>query len=343
MAAHESQLLVCAFDDRYRLPQYFDPFIRHATRFSQLHLITPARRLVSGTPIASLASSFPLISHNPDHDIFYQASLSALELLFTNLSTNPKHFELPCFARWFAFNSVATELDDDAYIFMLDTDVLLLLPPQDFVRAIMDVAAESSFDAVACWSTVGPIPIVTPALMVIRKSVLRDFCKFLLTFYLARINQPLLMADFFDQIGRGFRGGISDMTAWSSFFAQSESTCINFSTIQGIAIVDHMNRFLASCRESIEPVIEYNNGRFGLIKDGFSTPLGAIHFQGGAKRLIPLFDSVLSSDRHRTLSYQEIIDYLAALPVSRPNPITLIKQRVITRWSIFKKSGYLVI
>jgi hypothetical protein len=149
----------------------------------------------------------PQIKFVPIKD--YYTSAQKFEEVYAHLSTNPEHFELPCFTRWFVIDEYCKRHFINKY-FYLDNDVLLYCNLQNWLWHFESFAYTVSNNI--AWSSV---------LMKDTRWLTR-FCEFCMNVYTlqgdyGRLYYSRLLSHFSDLQSAGRLGGVCDMTLISHF------------------------------------------------------------------------------------------------------------------------------
>lgn len=333
-------MFTCSFDNRYKLPNYFKSHMAFALAHTNLHLITPARPFRSGPQLHNHSLSGKLKVLNPDCDPWLQATIKAFDSVFINLSTNHASFERSCFIRWFAINSFSAHLSEEDYICTLDTDLLLMSTPESHLSHFEDHHGISNLDFMGFISESAGIGIVVPALLIVKKRVLNEFCEYLLTYYFSDLNRNRLLSCFFRQVGKREYGGISDMTAWHSFLNSSNYRIANIAEVNHSLFIDNFNNYISDCQR-VSPSFLFNCRSFSssITLSGVTTPITAIHFQGNAKVLM---NEWLHSDGPKVITSEYIELVQSKLSQARPALGSRLFAKMLGRAKIFLKTGDLI-
>lgn len=292
-------MFTASFDDRLKLPSYIFDFVSNTLIYSDLHFITPALNFSRSFDTCFGTSVGELFIIPPSSLPSYSSCESLFNSVFFNYSTNSAKFELSCFHRWFALNSATIHLSADDYICLLDTDFFLGLPPLVILQHISAKSHFSEYDFISQWDE--PMVSICPEITILRKSVLFNFCAFLLTEFYSSALRNQLVADYFSRIGNGLSGGICDMRALA-YFVKSEGKSLRLYNIrdcsESLFIISNFCSFLDHylllpwsikfTRLSVDPGYIFVNSKSEI-------PLIGIHFQGGSKKYIKLFIDTISS------------------------------------------------
>jgi hypothetical protein len=302
-------MFVAAFDDRPTTPDYIFPFIHNTTAFCDLNFLTPVKDLAASAKLDLGQSKYKLITIDPATLPQYNHAKQLFDDIYVNYSTNPDFFERPCFHRWFALNAATTSLKYNDYICLLDTDFLIGMSPSDVLSQCLMNADNKEFQLFTDWEFVSTghsdIPIeaipytdidknypkrIAPHLAIMTKSFLYDFCKFILTEYYAPGAKAQLIDYYFEAIGNGRIGGISDMTAIANFSMLNHyDRSFNIKNLEGHEIIGNFYSFLYSkIGETDRWKIFFQPDGQRLQIAGESKKLIGVHFQGSAKTFMPL-------------------------------------------------------
>jgi hypothetical protein len=306
-------MFVAAFDDRPVTPEYIYSFIRNTTAFCDLNYFTPAQDIATNVKLDSSRSKYKLTTIDPDSLPQYRHVKQLFDDLYVNYSTNPDFFERPCFHRWFALNAATTSLDNNDYICLLDTDFLIGMHPSEVLSQCLLSAENKELQLIADWqfpSTMDrEIPIdlmphiyseiiypkaIPPHIIIMTKTFLYDFCKFILTTYYSLGMKDQLVGYYFDAIGNGRIGGISDMTAIATYSMQNHySYTFNIKNLDSFEIIGNFYSFFYSeTGQSDNWKILFQSDGQELQIAGKSKKLIGVHFQGSAKTFMSLaYDS----------------------------------------------------
>ena len=278
-------MFVTAYDDRVIMPDYFTPFIWNTTRFCDLHLIAPIKKLKRST---KPNSKFMVQLIDPSALPKYRHTKRLFDDLFINYSTNNDSFERACFHRWFAINAATTTLNSNDFICLLDTDFLIGMNPSDVLSLCQSKAENFDIQFIAEWAGDEPVAI-GPEITIMTKSYLYGFCRYLLTTYYSPPMRSQLLVEYFDRIGNGLSGGICDMRALAAYSKLHHGKIFNLQNIEYPQIIGNLNSFLKNeigktdnwniCFQSDIQTLNIANESKKLI---------GTHFQGSSKSLMCL-------------------------------------------------------
>lgn len=306
-------MFVAAFDDRPVTPEYIYSFIRNTTAFCDLNYFTPAQDIATNDKFDLSKSKYKLITMDPGGLPKYHHAKQLFDDLYVNYSTNPDFLGRAWFHRWFALNAATITLSSNDYICLLDTDFLIGMSPSDVLSHCLLSADNKDLQFVADWNYVStkghdiPIEIlpyidfeynypkeIAPHITIMTKSFLYDFCKFILTAYYSPGMKDHLVGHFFDQIGSGRDGGISDMSALATYSMLNHyDHTFNIKNLDTLAIIGNFYYFYYSeIGEAKDWKILFQSDGQELQIAGKSKKLIGVHFQGSAKTFMSLaYDS----------------------------------------------------
>ena len=281
-------MLVFAYDDRIIMPDYVIPFIWNTTQFCDLHLITPAKKMWGMTKPTATALKHRVHVVHPSDLPGYPHVRQLFDNLFVNYSTTPAVFERTCFHRWFALNALTTNLGDDEYICLLDTDFLIGMHPSEVLSRCLSKTENRNIQFIAEWAGDKPTA-VGPEISIMTKSYLYGFCKYLLTTYYSPYMRNLLLGEYFDRIGNGLPGGVCDMSALAAYKRLHGDDSFNLRKLDEPKIIENFNSFLSADVGTTDSwKISFQSGKQTLQVANESRKLIGIHFQGDAKALMHL-------------------------------------------------------
>lgn len=279
-------MFVAAFDDRKKLPNYVYDFLCHTALYTPLAFLTPARK--------------GWLNQVPQTCMFLQPQklprfLNIVDLfdeIFVNFSSNPYGFERACFLRWFALNAATTNLSDEDYVCLLDTDFILGVDPSALLDRIHEEAnlASKSLDFVSQWNP--DLDHVSPELTIFKKKVLFEFCLFLMTEFFDKSRLSSLVECYFGRIGKGTSGGVCDMTALASFLKEKKMAVFNLreESEEELKVISNFNSFSAEMASRASSWQLLWEGNSQILRFGSKThALYGVHFQGSAKSRIKSF------------------------------------------------------
>jgi hypothetical protein len=224
---------------------------------------------------------------------------------------------------------------------MLDSDVLLLGSPGVVLDHIFNHAGESDCRLITSFRDTGRASIVVPAIVILKKKTLNDFCKYLLSEYFDSSNRRSLVSCYFAQVGNGLQGGVSDMTAWSDYSRSRNIACFDLAEMEPPIVVDNFNDYILELNPNRDHSFVFSGYKCCIDHGNFMSPLFAIHFQGGAKQYMPLFSSAHSSHNEVSIRIDDIISYATHLPSSVEPLFFRIISKAMRRLLIFFKTGYI--
>lgn len=295
-------MFTACFDDRRLLPAYFQVFLQSALIHTKLQLITRAKAIQSydGRKI-SLQSFDGLTIKSPFELPYYNQAIKLFEKNFVNYSTNKRWLEQAWFNRWFALNAATCELNDDDYICLLDSDLLLGCQPEDILNECT-LQGGQCLDIVAEWER--SLVAVGPEITIIRKQSLFEFCRFLVTNYFAPTRVSMLQGEYFDRIGRGLPGGIGDMRALACWMREGTVKSFNLNELRSSGFIRNLNEFIRDNKQETGLAVEIAQGKLSLLNPTGNKPLIGIHFQGHAKVFMQLF--LGSLDQKKTFKLNDL-------------------------------------
>jgi hypothetical protein len=191
----------------------------------------------------------------------------------------------------------------------LDTDFLIGTSPSDVLSHCLLSADNKDLQFVADWNYVStkghdiPVEImpyinfeynypkeIAPHITIMTKSFLYDYCKFISTAYYSPGMKDHLVGHFFDQIGSGRDGGISDLSALAAYSMMNHyDHTFNIKNLETLDIIGNFYSFFYSeIGEAEDWKILFQTDGQKLQIAGASKKLIGVHFQGSAKNFIPL-------------------------------------------------------
>jgi hypothetical protein len=265
-------MFVAAFDDRPVTPEYIYSFIRNTTAFCDLNYFSPAQDIATNDKFDLSKSKYKLITTDPGGLPKYHHAKQLFDDLYVNYSTNPDFLGRAWFHRWFALNAATITLSSNDYICLLDTDFLIGMSPSDVLSHCLLSADNKDLQFVADWNYVSTkghdipneiLPYIdfkynypkeiAPHITIMTKSFLYDFCKFILTAYYSPSMKDHLVGHFFDQIGSGRDGGISDMSALATYSMLNHyDHTFNIKNLDTLAIIGNFYYFFTLKLEKLK-------------------------------------------------------------------------------------------
>jgi hypothetical protein len=306
-------MFVAAFDDRSITPDYIYSFIRNTTTYCDLNYLTPAKDITTNAKLDLSQTKYKLITIDPATLPQYDHAKQLFDDLFVNYSTNPDFVGRAWFHRWFALNAATTSLSNSDYICMLDNDFLIAMSPSDVLSHCLLSADNKELQLVTDWNYVSTkgneIPIevmpyidfennypkeIAPHITIMTKSFLYNFCKFILTAYYSPAMKDRLVGFYFDQIGNGRIGGISDMSALATYsMLNHHDHSFNIKNLDAFEIIGNFYSFFYSETGETDDwkILFQSDGQILQIGDKSKKLIG-VHFQGSAKNFMSLaYDS----------------------------------------------------
>ncbi|NTU78069.1 MAG: hypothetical protein HGA45_01490 [Chloroflexales bacterium] len=223
--------------------------------------------------------------HRPQYDAFvhyvpldqYFAEAEEFAGHYRHLSSMPPAYELICFQRWFVVKS-----------FMARNGITSCVVVDPDVMVYTDLSAEqlrfASYDLTVSAGK-NPQMMFLPSL-----EGLERFCAHLTDMYLRRL--PEFEAWYSDFSANGGHGGVCDMTAFADYRKAYPERVANLSVVRNGSAYDNNVR----CSEGYAMRRGYKHftwmdGRpYGRnLESGERVRFHTLHFQGGAKLLIPYF------------------------------------------------------
>lgn len=218
------------------------------------------------------------------------------ESAYRHMCHNSEAFEKACFKRWFLLQHYANELGLKK-LWMIDSDVLLL----EDLSGLQDYLAENAYSSAVS----SPYPlssIVSPHMSFWTLEALNDLIDFILNIYQHDIGK--LEEIWQDYLRNGHGGGISDMTLLALWAGAERHRIYNTAGahLDIGTFYDH-NINMAFNVDGEPPFhmiqghglkhIHVKDGRHHVLKAGEAGaeyPVGCLHFQGVAKKYMPLLN-----------------------------------------------------
>lgn len=230
---------------------------------------------------------------------------------YDHRSTNPKSFELACFARYFALYEHLASINtlEDQVVILSDSDTVPQLNADGIIKTFVGknvfVASQNFYNESRLE------PQYSPHFSMWSPSLLSDFLGFLLTFYSTKTENELAkMQQRYAVLG--MNESISDMTLLYEWVKNRGYKFFNFSDLTLAQFSDHnlscLRRSIGGEARVVLPVYSPIKGKIGFVslRDfKFYWPI-VLHVQGGKKRLIPLYF------RYRFLFFIFLIAWLLA-------------------------------
>jgi len=223
---------------------------------------------------------------------------------------------------------------------MLDTDVMLLDSPDSVIKHISNTSGESNYQLIASFRETENVTIVVPAIVILKKSTLHNFCKYLMVDYFATSNYQNLLGLYFDQVGNGMQGGISDMTALNDFSKTHDISLFDLNVLEPLLVIDNFGDYLESTGPNSLLEFTFNNHKCILYNGRVAGPLLAIHFQGNAKKFMPLFARALSALDSRLIRCDNIFAFADSLPPSIEPGFLRLLRKILHRLRILFRTGH---
>lgn len=131
---------------------------------------------------------------------------------------------------------------------------------------------------------------IPPHIIIMTKSFLYDFCKFILTVYYSNGMKDHLVGHFFEQIGSGRDGGISDMSALAAYSMMNHyDHTFNIKNLATLDIIGNFYSFFYSeIGQTEDWKILFQSDGQKLQIAGASKKLIGVHFQGSAKNFMSI-------------------------------------------------------
>jgi hypothetical protein len=275
------------FDDRTILPSYFCFFLDSLTVHEHVYLITPARFiLTSNGQVRSLTSCKTMSVIDPSLIKNYSSIVNAFDTNFVNFSTGNFSFERACFLRWFAVNLATADLDDSDYICIVDSDFVLGCSPSFILKKSQQQSKSFPLEFISTWAD-DHSGIINPQITILTKRLLFSFCRYLFCEYFSFSQRSVRLGEWFDTIGRGFPGGICDMSALGSWLSSVRPNKFNLYKLEGFILLNNFNIFLDKHLATNKPwMLSFSIHMQQLCDNSVYHTLLGTHFQGTAKRWI---------------------------------------------------------
>lgn len=221
-------------------------------------------------------------------------ALAAFHVGYQHLSSNHYSFELFCMGRWFLLLEFMRQQDLDVVLY-LDSDVLL------YCNAV--AVWEQCFKD--CWFTLAVGS--SPATSYITRDALQRYVELLTEAYVGATGKylPVARRIYEDMVVQHLAGGISDMYWWKVFCEEAQSAGAlvgEMTTIHNGATFDHNINVSDgfAMRDGIKDLHLFSTMYEGWYRMNEGVELAttakfnALHFQGGAKRLMRNYVMVVS-------------------------------------------------
>lgn len=262
------------FDNRVELQPWFKRILRAIPKSQETYIITYAR------PSKDLSRENIHFLNIADLDYFPRFEM--FKEKYVHLSTHSVDFELSCFERYFAIESVMEKYQLNS-IWHLDTDVL---PTQD-------LESYNKFDLVFS-SPYLDNSVVSAHTSKFSYEAICEFTEFLISeFYVDSLQQ--LRKFYESRIERGLQGGICDMQGlafWLQLHRQGQ-WLNSFGYDRND--LPQINHTIANLVEELPPRTYFGPFLFSTHKKylrlytvGMSRKYATVHFQGQFKYLIPI-------------------------------------------------------
>lgn len=275
------------FDDRNVLPSYFCLFLDSLSVHTHVNLITSARLILSCNGQVELLQTCKSITvTDPRFITNYSFVVNSFDSHFTNYSTGCFAFERACFLRWFAINLATADLDDSEYICVVDSDFVLGCSPDIILQTAQQQVKSHPIEFIATWSHENS-NIINPQVTIITKKLLLSFCRYIFSDYFALSCQSQRLGEWFDTIGRGYPGGVCDMSALGSWLLAIKPNKFNLIDLEKFYLISNFNNFLAKqSTDNIRWMLAFSSHTQLLSADTVKVNVLGTHFQGSAKRWI---------------------------------------------------------
>lgn len=214
---------------------------------------------------------------------------------YVHMSTNSYDFELFCFSRWFYLLEFM-KFEKLPKVLYLDSDVLLYTPPEKIVNIYGEyfkncgyLIPQQEHDSLS-WTASGHTSYWN-------YETLEEFCHFLTKSYQGGDIFRLYQQKWDHHQSKKILGGVNDMTSLYFFWRQKSKHITNFSEVFQDNTFDHninapMNYFKNEykMRGSLKLINFKKNIPFGeTIDRSREIRFHTLHFQGAAKRKMPMF------------------------------------------------------
>jgi hypothetical protein len=249
----------------------------------------------------------------------------AFEKKYEHLSYNPESFELLCFKRFYLLQYLVHH-KNLPYIWMIDSDVMVMNNLFDFTKNHL---IKNNYAACLSTRTQEEYELDTSTHCSFwTRGALDDFVKFLDSLYDGDFT-PHLYKKFDHHTQNNLSGGVCDMTALFLWKKNTPFKIFNSASahLQGLPFIDHNvnlernyseNEFKL-CRKIGIKYIEhqsknYQSGKVKKVavrtKSGSVHPVLALHFQGRAKKYLPMFCETYQINYLSYFTYQYYKYYL---------------------------------
>jgi hypothetical protein len=276
-------MYTACYDNRSRLPLDVLFFLAYTASRINIHFLWSQRSFIPPKLFWPYYRP-PGLHVIPTQGLPYYGKVQTLfDSLFVNYSTNPEAFERACFHRWFALNSATNHLRPHDYVCLLDTDFLIGIVPSELLNLCLLEASCTDLDLIADWDVTDD-DAICPAITIIKKTSLHDFCRYLIVHYFQPGNRPSLLSGYFDRVGHALPGGICDMRALSSWRKEHQIKSFNLRSCLAAKTISSLNDYIS--QQSLHGrswEIRFFPDRQELCHSDHAVRLAGTHFQGDAK------------------------------------------------------------
>lgn len=212
---------------------------------------------------------------------------------YHHMSTNSRDYELFCWLRWFYLLSYM-ELENIPSAFYLDSDVLIFRSTDYLLGNYSDTLNKCAFmipqqsHSSYRWAASGHISYWT-------QEALKEFCNFALDTFLQQEWLNMYRQKWSWDVENKKPGGICDMVALYLFWREYNTSITNLCEEYGDGTFDHnfnsASNFLEDEYElqNGHKAVNFLNGKPIFFKAKKKIFAHAIHFQGMAKKYIPVY------------------------------------------------------
>lgn len=219
-------------------------------------------------------------------DIQQSSRFDEFKAVFQHIGANTAEFELNCFARYFALESV---IKADEQFILSDSDIYITNRVFDFNNPRFKdtfIGSDGYLNGVSEWQ-------ISPHFSIWNRALLKDFIDHLIASYIRNQQDSFLTAYYATQQGRLGYTSISDMTLLYLWVKERSVPFINSNNVEYNLGIDHnISTLTDEClmyqgeytRKKIE-VTSAGDVNF-FLESGDRIPMSCVHFQGNYKYVL---------------------------------------------------------